>query len=117
MMTSEALCGWKWQSLDSVSIKAPLGGKMTGPNPTTDRGKRGTKCHVLVDQKGIPLSVIIITFANTHDMKVITNTLDNVAVKRPSDKQNLCPDKGYDFLEVQRSSIKRRYIPYIHYRY
>ena len=57
------------------------------------------------------------TSANTHDMKVITNTLDNVAVKRPSDKQNLCPDKGYDFLEVQRSSIKRRYIPYIHYRY
>jgi putative transposase len=70
---------------------------MTGPNPT-DRGKRGTKRHLLVDQKGIPLSVVIITSANTHDMKVTTNTLDNVAVKRPFDKQNLCLDKGYDFL-------------------
>ena len=87
---------------------------MTGPNPT-DRGKRGTKRHLLVDQKGIPLSVFI-TSANTHDMKVTTNTLDNVVVKRPSDKQNLCLDKGYDFLEVQRSSIKRRYMPHIHYR-
>jgi hypothetical protein len=38
---------------------------MTGPNPT-DRGKRGTKRHLLVDQKGIPLSVIIITSANTQ---------------------------------------------------
>ena len=40
---------------------------MTGPNPT-DRGKRGTKRHVLTDQLGIPLSVVI-TAANTHDMK------------------------------------------------
>jgi putative transposase len=87
---------------------------MIGPNPT-DRGKRGTKRHVLVDQKGIPLSVII-TSANTYDMKATTNTLDNVVVKRPSDKQNLCLDKGYDFLEVQRSSIKRRYMPHIRYR-
>ena len=62
---------------------------MTGSNPTTDRGKMGTKRHVLVDQKGIPLSVII-TSANTHDMKATTNTLDNVVVKRPSDEQNLC---------------------------
>ena len=69
----------------------------------------------MVDQKGIPLSVII-TSANTHDIKATTNTLDNVAVKRPSDKQNLCLDKGYDFLGVQKSSIERRYMPYIRYR-
>ena len=49
---------WEWQSLDSVSVKAPLGGILTGPNPT-DRGKLGTKRHVLADKKGIPLSVVI----------------------------------------------------------
>ena len=38
---------------------------MTGPNPT-DRGKLGTKRHVLTDGQGIPLSVVI-TAANTHD--------------------------------------------------
>ena len=28
---------WNWQSLDSISVKSPLGGEMTGHNPTTDR--------------------------------------------------------------------------------
>jgi transposase len=27
---------WSWQSLDSISVKSPLGGAMTGHNPTTD---------------------------------------------------------------------------------
>ena len=67
---------------------------MTGPNPTTDRGsKMGTKRHVLTDQRGIPVSVII-TSANTHDMKAATETLDSVIVERPLKKQNLCLDKG-----------------------
>ena len=87
---------------------------MTGPNPT-DRGKRGTKRHVLTDKKGIPLSVVI-TAANTHDMKAATDTLDSVIVERPLKKQNLCLDKGYDFPEIERESTKRRYIPHILHR-
>jgi putative transposase len=51
---------------------------MTGPNPT-DRGKIGTKRHVLTDQYGVPLSVVI-TAANTHDMKAATETLDRTVV-------------------------------------
>jgi putative transposase len=87
---------------------------MTGSNPT-DRGKRGTKRHVLTDQLGIPISVVI-TAANTHDMKAATDTLDSVVVERPLKKQNLCLDKGYDFPEIERESIKRRYIPHIPHR-
>jgi putative transposase len=49
---------------------------LTGRNPT-DRGKRGTKRHVLTEQRGIPLSVVI-TAANTHDMKSAAKTLDNI---------------------------------------
>jgi putative transposase len=67
---------------------------LTGANPT-DRGKSGTKRHVLTDQKGIPLSVSI-TGANTHDMKA-------TIVQRPHYKQNLCLDKGYDFPERKRN--------------
>ena len=37
---------WEWQSIDAAMTKAPLGGENTGPNPT-DRGKGGTKRHVL----------------------------------------------------------------------
>ena len=78
---------------------------MTGPKPT-DRGKSGTKRHVLTDQSGIPLSVTI-TGANTHDMKAATNTLDTMIVQRPLCKQNLCLDKGYHFLEIEKEIIKR----------
>ena len=42
---------WKWQAMDGVNTKAPLGGKSTGPNPT-DRSKSGTKRSILVDGKG-----------------------------------------------------------------
>ena len=65
---------WEWQSLDSVSVKVSFRGDMTGPNPT-DRGKLGTKRHVLADKKGVPLSIVI-TSANTHDMKATAETLD-----------------------------------------
>ena len=92
---------------------------MTGPNPT-DRGKLGTKRHILTDGQGIPLSVAI-TAANTHDMKAAIRTLDNIVVKRPSskinkNKQNLCLDKGYDFREIEDSGIKKGYLPHIPHR-
>lgn len=92
---------------------------MTGPNPT-DRGKLGTKRHVLTDGQGIPLSVVI-TAANTHDMKAAINTLDNIVVKRPSsriykERQNLCLDKGYDFQEIENGVIKKGYLSHIRQR-
>ena len=92
---------------------------MTGPTPT-DRGKLGTKRHVLTDGQGIPLSVVI-TAANTHDMKAAINTLDNIVVKRrPSkkykEKQNLYLDKGYDFQEIENGVIKKGYLPHIRHR-
>ena len=46
-------------------------------------------------------------------MKATANTLDNMVIKRPSDKQNLCLDKGYDFSEIEREVIKKG----IHYTY
>ena len=57
--------GWTWQSLDGAIIPAPLGGTQTGPNPT-DRGKCGSKRHILVDQRGVPLALTIVA-ANRQD--------------------------------------------------
>jgi putative transposase len=92
---------------------------LTGPNPT-DRGKLGTKRHMLTDQNGIPLSVVI-TAANVHDMKSTISVLDSIVVKRPSpkinkEKQNLCLDKGYDFQEINDSVIKKGYLLHIQHR-
>lgn len=42
----------------------PQRGQLTGPNPT-DRGKAGSKNHLIVDRRGLPLSVGI-SAANLH---------------------------------------------------
>ena len=72
---------WKWQAMDGVITKAPLGEKSTGPNPT-DRAKSGTKLSILVDGKGIPLSLSV-DGANRHDMKMTKATLQSIVIYRP----------------------------------
>jgi transposase len=103
--------GWQWQSLDSASVKSPLGGTETGENPT-DRGKLGSKRHVLVDQEGVPLAVEL-SGANRHDMKMIFKVLDNVMIDRPDpcgqEAEHLCLDKGYDYPEVDQGVKERNY--------
>jgi transposase len=44
---------WRRASLDSTSVRAKRGGEDTGPN-AVDRGKAGSKFHLLVDRQGIP---------------------------------------------------------------
>ena len=46
---------WRWQSIDAAMFKAPLAQQAVGSNPT-DRGKKGSKRHLLVDGRGVPLS-------------------------------------------------------------
>jgi transposase len=95
---------------------------MTGSNPT-DRGKLGTKRHILTDTKGIPLSVVI-SSASTHDTKLVTDVMDNTIIKRssPSTKrklsrkrklQHLCLDKAYFSKSAKQEITKRGYVPHI----
>ncbi len=94
---------------------------MTGRNPT-DRSKLGTKRHILTDKKGIPISVVI-SSANTHDIKLVTNVVDNAVIKRPSYKtkkterrrklQHLCLDKGYNSKQEEQELIIRGYVLHI----
>lgn len=49
---------------------------MTGKNPT-DRAKKGTKRHLVVDGKGVPLAVRI-TGANRHDSVEAMNLVDDI---------------------------------------
>ena len=106
---------WRWQSVDSKAVPAPLGGADTGPNPT-DRAKSGSKRHVLVDRRGAPLAGVV-TGANATDMKTNPAVLDHLVVDRPeptADRpQNLCEDKGYDYPECREQAVARGYIPHI----
>jgi putative transposase len=100
---------WRWQAIDSATTKAPLGGEATGKSPV-DRGKLGTKRHVLTDQRGAPLGFEV-TGANRHDSRAAGATLSSIPVKRPgpgaAGEQHLTADKGYDYPAV-RGTVRRR---------
>src|SRR4051795_9306997 len=97
--------------------KVAFRGAMTGNNPT-DRSKLGTKRHILTDKKGIPLSAVI-SSAKTHDIKLVTDVVDNAVIRRPSSKyrngrrrrqQHLCLDKGYNSEHEEKELNKRGYV-------
>lgn len=103
---------WKWQALDGVITKAPLGGEATGPSPV-DRAKSGTKRSVLTDRRGAPLAIGV-TGANTPDKTVALETVDGIGVPRPERVvyrlHHLCLDKGYDYEDVIAGMLERDYI-------
>jgi len=94
---------WNWLSMDGAMTKAPLGGEMTGRNPT-DRGKSGVKRSLLTDGHGIPLGLAI-DGANRHDMKLVRVTIESLVAVRPEPTeeapQGMCLDKGYDYDAVR----------------
>ena len=56
---------WSRASLDGTSVASPRRSLETGPNPT-GRGKLGSKRHIVVDTRGVPLAITV-TGANRHD--------------------------------------------------
>ncbi|MGW0471293.1 IS5 family transposase [Streptomyces coeruleorubidus] len=55
---------WTSAIVDAASVRARRG-SLTGSNPV-DRGKKGSKLHVLSDAQGVPLAVAV-SGANMHD--------------------------------------------------
>lgn len=114
---AERAIGWEWQSIDSKMAPAPLGGEQTGRNPT-DRGKQGSKLHLLVDEHGAPLALDV-TGANVHDKWSAADLLVSIVVDRPDPAetpQHLCADKGYDYADVHQAVVQEQYIAHIKHR-
>ena len=85
---------WTWQAADSASIEAPLSRESTGPNPT-DRGRKGSKRHTLVDENGIPISLLL-SAANQYDSMALEPLLKATVVSPPTTTEcHLCLDAGY----------------------
>ena len=96
------------------------GGEATGPNPT-DRGKPGSKYHLVVDRNGIPLAVRL-SAANAHDSSQLLPLVDAIPPiigprgrpgrprKRPD---KLHADKAYDYPTLRRSLRARGIAPRI----
>ena len=109
--------GWLWQAIDSKSCPAPLGGSETGKSPV-DRSKRGSKIHLLVDERGAPLSVCV-TGANIHDKWLADDLIISIVVPRPDPdevEQHVCMDKGYDYPDVHQFVELAHYIVHIKHR-
>jgi transposase len=102
---------WERASLDSASIPAKRGGEKTGKNPT-DKGKAGTKRHLVSDRSGIPLAVMT-SEANAHDSMVFEELVDAIEpIKRPRGRPRKRPkklhaDKAYDDKKCRRTLRKR----------
>lgn len=88
------------------------GGEATGPNPV-DRGRPGSKHHIITDLNGIPLAVAL-TAANVHDSNMLEPMLDLIPVLRnkrgrPTHRpQKLHGDKGYDYPKCRMACTQRR---------
>lgn len=87
------------------------GGDLIGPNPV-DRGKPGSKLHVLSDRAGIPLAVVV-SAANVHDsqaLKPLVKAIPSMKSRRGPRRRRpakLHTDKAYDQPEL-REWVARR---------
>jgi transposase len=87
------------------------GGSKTGPSPV-DRGRDGSKHHLLVDGKGIPLAYTL-TGGNRHDVTQLIPLVDRVPPVRgkrgrPRRRPDrLTADRAYDSRD-HRAELRRR---------
>ena len=78
--------------------------------------KNGSKRHLLVDGRGVPLSIVV-TGANFHDVTQLELVLDEIVIPRPENvEQHLCADKGYSGEPAYQAIIDRNYIPHVKQR-
>jgi transposase len=86
-----------------------------GRTPPTGE-KKGRKRSLLVDARGVPLSIVA-SGANTHDVKLLDQTLDGIVVERPKpteeNPQHLCADAGYVGKDAHDAVTSRGYRPHI----
>jgi transposase len=79
--------------VDRCSVRAKHGGELCGPNPT-DRGKLGTKYHLVVSTDGWPLAAMP-SAANVHDTRLFAYLLRLALAVCPAIGR-LYADAGYD---------------------
>jgi transposase len=85
--------------------------RLVGIRPTG--GKKGSKRHLLVDGRGVPLSLVV-TGANRHDVTQLELVLEEIIIDRPTNiQQNLCADKAYDGQPALETIVSKGYVPHV----
>ncbi|MFI1370057.1 IS5 family transposase [Streptomyces griseochromogenes] len=92
--------------LDSAHVRAKEGGEHTGPSPV-DRGKPGSKMHVLSDANGLPL-VVAVSAANVHDSEGLKPMIAGIQTQHDLHRgchfkpRRLHADKAYDIPHLRK---------------
>ena len=93
-----------------VRTRLRLPWSLSGPTQRTGE-KMGTKRSVLVDGRGVPLSVVV-SGANTHDSRLLSPALEAKRIEMPDNgKNNLCLDAGYT--GMQADVVLHQLVPHI----
>lgn len=109
---------WSRAVIDSAQARAKKRGAKTGPNPT-DRGKFGSKHHLVTDRQGTPLATPILTASNVPDTVMLIPVVDHIPPvrgrrgrprRRP---KKLHADKGYASRANRRALRERGIQPRI----
>jgi transposase len=110
-LQSKGRLSWQRGVVDSSSVRAGHGGEKTGKNPV-DRSKLGSKHHLLVEGRGVPLSMSL-TGANRHDitqLMTLVESIPRVRGRRGRPRQKLNErqgDRAYDS-EPHRRALKKK---------
>jgi hypothetical protein len=99
--------------VDSCSVRAKHGGDLTGPNPT-DRGKRGTKYHIVVSTEGLPLGAVA-SAANINDTTMFPELL-RLALVVGVAISHLLADAGYDSADNRWLCLRQGIRPVIRHK-
>jgi transposase len=95
--------GYRWRKKRSVRTR-----------PTGE--KKGSKRHLLVDGRGVPLSFIV-TAANVNDITMFDAVLDAIVVTRRQPplrrSKHLCADAGYRSRAGAETINAHGYIPHV----
>ncbi|MFF7183393.1 IS5 family transposase [Streptomyces sp. NPDC008121] len=94
---------WSRCAIDSVNMRALKKGDLTGPNPV-DRGKYGSKIHLITQRSGLPVSVGI-SGANLHDSQALiplVKGIPPIRSRRGRRRRKPGGDKGYDYAHLRR---------------
>ena len=108
---------WSRAAVDATTIRALRGGDKTGKTPT-DRGRKGTKDHLLTDGGGLPLAIQT-TAANRHEstqLLALVDAVSPVAGKPGAPKRKpeaILGDRAFDSRALREALWARGIIPFL----